>query len=379
MAFIPGCNIWMAYMTIGDIYKKIRLLEELSVEEGMWLYHNVPTPELMWMAHEVRQMLHPENEVTWLVDRNINSTNICISRCKFCNFCRKAESSEAYVTTDDQYREKINELYRYGGNQILLQGGLHPQLGLSFYGDLFRWLKEVYPDLQLHALSPPEIIHIARLEHMTPEDVLEKLVDAGLDSLPGGGAEILSDRVRRLISPGKATTNEWLQVMHKAHDMDLVTSATMMFGHVETLEERLEHMLRIRATQNRKPVHHTGFIAFIPWPFQGSDTRMNQYGPFDPVTSDDYAKMVALSRIMLPNISHIQPSWLTVGKDTAQICLHGGGDDFGSIMIEEQVVSSAGSHNRMNKEEIRDAIREAGFQPVQRNQKYEKINEQEGS
>jgi cyclic dehypoxanthinyl futalosine synthase len=272
----------------------------------------------------------------------------------------------------DQYRTKIEETFRFGGDQLLLQGGHHPDLGLAFYVDLFKALKNEFPNLKLHALGPPEIAHISKLEGISHEQVLKALKLAGLDSLPGAGAEILNDRVRRMISKGKCSGGEWLDVMRAAHRLDITSSATMMFGHVETIEERFEHLISIRQVQSEKPSHAKGFIAFIPWPFQDEGTLLrNVRGIRNHVSAEEYVRMVAISRIMLPNIDNIQASWLTVGKQVAQVCLYGGANDFGSIMIEENVVSAAGAPHRFTSKGIQDAIREAGFEPKLRNQQYD--------
>ena len=326
----------------------------------------------MAVAHELRIIQKPEHVVTWIIDRNVNTTNVCIANCKFCNFFRKPGHADAYITTIEQYKQKIEETFRYGGDQLLLQGGHHPELGLSFYVNLFKELKSLYPNLKLHSLGPPEIAHITKLEKSTHEKVLRALIDAGLDSLPGAGAEILNDRVRRLISKGKCGGQEWLDIMRAAHKLGLTTSATMMLGHVETLYERFEHLAWIREVQSEKPKNSKGFIAFIPWPFQDEGTLLRKVrGVRNKVTGDEYIKMIALSRIMLPNIKNIQASWLTIGKEVAQVCLHAGANDFGSIMIEENVVSAAGAPHRFTSNGIQDAIREAGFEPRLRNQQYE--------
>jgi cyclic dehypoxanthinyl futalosine synthase len=269
------------------------------------------------------------------------------------------------------YRKKIEETLKYGGDQLLLQGGHHPDLGLDFYTTTFRQLKQEYPTIKLHALGPPEVAHIAKLEKMSHHDVLKALQASGLDSLPGAGAEILVDRVRRLISKGKCGADEWLAIMHEAHKLGITTSATMMFGHVETLEERFIHLVRIREVQAMKPADANGFLAFIPWTFQDVDTLLTKIrGVHNLTTPDEYLRMIAISRIMLPNIKNIQASWLTVGKETAQLCLHGGANDFGSIMIEENVVSAAGAPHRFTYKTIQEAIQEAGFEPQLRNQQY---------
>ena len=356
----------------------------LSAEEGKFLFENASTPELSFVANELRKIQKPDGKVTWIIDRNANTTNVCIANCKFCNFFvppKKDSKATAngrpnyvngYITTIDQYKEKIEEMFRYGGDQLLLQGGHHPELGLAFYKKLFSELKSLYPNLKLHALGPPEIAHISKLEGMSHRDVLSALIGAGLDSLPGAGAEILNDRVRRMISKGKCTGAEWLDVMRAAHRLELTTSATMMFGHIETLEERFEHLVLLRQVQSEKPEGTNGFLAFIPWPFQDEDTILkNVKGIQNEVTGDEYIRMIALSRIMLPNIINIQASWLTVGPTVAQLCLHAGANDFGSIMIEENVVSVAGAPHRFTSDGIQESIREAGFEPQLRTQKYE--------
>lgn len=359
-------------MNADLLFKKALDFGFLTAEEGQYLFQHAPTAELMHVAHSMRLKLHPERIVTWIIDRNVNTTNVCIANCKFCNFYRMPGHAESYITTIDQYKQKIEETFRYGGEQLLLQGGHHPELGLSFYADLFRQLKQLYPTLKLHSLGPPEIAHIAKLEGITHTEVLSTLMEAGLDSLPGAGAEILSDRVRRLISKGKCSGREWLEVMRAAHQLNLTTSATMMFGHIETLEERFQHLVSLREVQNDKPASAKGFISFIPWPFQDEGTLLTRVkGVHNTTTGEEYIRMLAISRIMLPNISNIQASWLTVGKEIAQICLHGGANDFGSIMIEENVVSVAGAPHRFTSDGIQQSIRDAGFEPRLRNQQFE--------
>lgn len=346
--------------------------EFLSANEGKYLFEHVSTADLMYVGNELRKKQKPDNKVTWIIDRNVNTTNVCIANCKFCNFYRIPGHAEAYTTTIEQYKEKIEETFRYGGEQLLLQGGHHPELGLSFYVDLFSELKTLYPELKLHALGPPEIAHISKLEKMSHTDVLKALQKAGLDSLPGAGAEILNDRVRRMISKGKCSGREWLDVMRAAHQLNITTSATMMFGHIETLDERFEHLVWLREVQSEKPKDAKGFIAFIPWPFQDEGTMLRRVkGIRNSVSGDEYIRIIAISRIMLPNIVNIQASWLTVGKSIAQVCLEAGANDFGSIMIEENVVSAAGAPHRFTSDGIQEAIREAGFEPALRNQQYE--------
>lgn len=359
-------------MNLHDLYNKASQFEFLSVEEGMFLFNNAPLTELMFIANELRQKQVPHGKVTWQIDRNVNTTNVCIANCKFCNFYRIPGHAEAYITDMPTYRKKIEETIAWGGDQLLLQGGHHPQLGLQFYVDTFKAIKQEYPAIKLHALGPPEIAHITKLEKSTHTEVLKALKDAGLDSLPGAGAEILIDRVRRLISKGKCGADEWLEIMHQAHNLNITTSATMMFGHVETLEERFIHLVKIRDIQSKKPATAKGFLAFIPWTFQDVDTLLTRIrGVQNLTTPDEYIRMIAISRIMLPNIINIQASWLTVGKQTAQICLHSGANDFGSIMLEENVVSAAGAPHRFTYKSIQQAISEAGFEPQLRNQQYE--------
>ncbi|HZW71479.1 MAG TPA: cyclic dehypoxanthinyl futalosine synthase [Hanamia sp.] len=359
-------------MTISKLLQKAMRFENLSVEEGTFLFNNAALSELMLVANELRKIQVPYNKVTWIIDRNVNTTNVCIANCKFCNFYRVPGHEEAYITDIETYKRKIDETFRYGGEQLLLQGGHHPGLGLDYYVDLFKQLKKLYPKLKLHALGPPEVAHITKVSKSTHREVLIALKEAGLDSLPGPGAEILTDRVRRLISKGKCGTQEWLDVMTEAHKLNLTTSATMMFGHVETVRERFEHLVKIREVQAKKPEGAKGFLAFIPWTFQDVDTLLAKIrGVHNLTTPEEYIRMIAMSRIMLPNVKNIQASWLTVGKEVAQLCLHAGANDFGSIMIEENVVSAAGAPHRFTSKGIQDAIREAGFEPQLRNQQYE--------
>lgn len=349
--------------------------EFLTLKEGRMLYESLPLAELMNLGNELRYRYHPDENVTWIIDRNVNITNACISGCRFCNFYRPVNDPSCYITTFEEYFRKIEEMRFLGGNQLLLQGGMHPNLGLGFYTDLFSRLKKKFPDLRLHALGPPEIVHLSRLEKMKYRKVLERLVYAGMNSLPGAGAEILSDRVRKILSPIKCSAGEWLNVMKTAHELNLTTSATMMFGHIETLDERLQHLIAIRELQAQKPQGAKGFLSFIPWPFQDEGTVLKEkYGVSNNTSPEEYIRMIAISRVMLPNISNIQASWLTVGKDTAQLCLHAGANDFGSIMIEENVVSVAGATNRFDANGIQLAIRDAGFEPQLRNQDFELLS-----
>ncbi|MEZ4772602.1 MAG: CofH family radical SAM protein [Bacteroidia bacterium] len=364
-------------MNTNDLLKKALNFEFLTQEEGLYLHHNAETADLMYTANEMRKV-HKKDTlgiVTWQIDRNVNTTNVCVANCKFCNFFvppTEKYAHKAYITDDETYKIKAEETFALGGDQFLLQGGHHPDLGVEFYEDTFRKLKTWFPNLRLHTLGPPEIVHISQLSGLTYRETLTRLMAAGMDSMPGAGAEILNDRVRRIISNGKCSGKEWLDVMREAHQLGLTTSATMMFGHIETIEERFEHLIWIREVQSEKPEGQNGFKAFIPWPYQDDGTLLNRVkGIRNTVSADEYVRMIALSRIMLPNIENIQASWLTVGPEVAQLCLHGGANDLGSIMIEENVVSAAGAPYRLSAEEIQRVIIGAGFTPRLRNQLYD--------
>jgi cyclic dehypoxanthinyl futalosine synthase len=344
-----------------------------NTEETIDLYKS-NLAELIELANLIKQRIHPENKVSYIIDRNVNLTNICYSHCSFCNFCVDAQSSDAYVLSLDEYREKIDELFKLGGRQLLLQGGMNPKLKIDFYEDLFGSLKFIYPELKLHALGPPEIVFLSKQSKLSYRDTLVRLRNAGLDSLPGAGAEILSERVKKIVSPAKCSVKEWLDVMREAHRLGFVTSATMMFGHIETIEERIEHLMYIRQVQDEKPINSPGFLAFIPWPISAKNTRIiRQFPNIKPVFASEYIRMIAISRIVLQNVPNIQASWLTVGKETGAFCLHAGANDLGSIMIEENVVSAAGNRNSINEQEIIELIEEQGFEAVKRNQRYDFI------
>lgn len=359
-------------MNAEEIFARALNRVTLSPEEAYWLWEEAPLERLAAVADEVRRNVVPDpNVVTWQIDRNVNITNVCISGCKFCNFhCKPHEAEREFITTIEEYRSKIERMLELGGDQLLLQGGLHPKLGVEFYEELFRELKKMYPEVRLHALGAPEVAHVAKVSGISTREALERLVAAGLDSLPGAGAEILVDRVRKQISPAKPSVEEWLQVMHEAHEMNLPTSATMMYGHIETPRERIDHLLKIRDLQAQCPAGNWGFIAFIPWIFRSTGTRLEREGVKSEFSPLEYIRMIAVSRLVLNNINNIQASWLTVGKATAQLALHSGANDMGSIMIEENVVSSAGANNSFDAEGIQKAIREAGFEPRLRDQLY---------
>jgi cyclic dehypoxanthinyl futalosine synthase len=362
-------------MTIPpQISEKAYNLLPVDAEEAEYLYKQAPLAELIFMADRIRQIHNPGKNVGWMIDRNVNITNVCFSQCSFCNFCRKKGSADAYITSTEEYVSKIKELYSLGGDQLLLQGGMNPDLDLRFYITLFKTLKDLFPSLKLHALGPPEIVFLAKKENKSYHDILTSLISAGLDSLPGAGAEILSDRVRQILSPAKATSDEWSDVMRTAHKLNLPTSATMMYGHIETVKERIEHLIRIRNIQDERPEGHYGFITFIPWPFQDEGTVLREKQNIrSTYNGPDYLRLIAVSRIILNNVHNIQSSVLTVGRDIGMLSLHAGANDVGSIMIEENVVSAAGSRNRFDADELQALIREAGFIPVRRNQKYEPV------
>ncbi len=359
--------------SLDKILHRAQCCEQLSHEEAYALYEQVPLAELAYAADELRRRVVADpNVVTWQIDRNVNITNVCISGCKFCNFhCKPHQKERSYITTLDEYRRKIDETLALGGDQLLMQGGLHPDLGIEFYEQLFRDIKTLYPSLRLNALGAPEIAHIARISRISTCETLCRLSAAGLDSLPGAGAEILNGEVRRAISPAKPSVEEWCSVMHEAHEMNLPTTATMMYGHVETPRQRIDHLLLLRDLQARVPQGNYGFTAFIPWIFRSKGTQLEQSGVGGEFSPLEYLRIIAVSRLVLNNVRNIQASWLTVGKATAQMALHGGANDMGSIMIEENVVSSAGADNRFSAEGICAAIREAGFTPRLRNQLYE--------
>ena len=359
-------------LTLKDIYLKSHNGELLTQEEAWRLYSEAPLAELAAQADMLRQKLVPDpSVVTWQIDRNVNTTNVCTSGCLFCNFhCKPHQTEKHFITTIEQYCSKIDTMIALGGNQLLLQGGMHPKLGIEFYEELFRELKHRYPTLRLHALGAPEVAHIAKISGLTTQQALERLVAAGLDSLPGAGAEILVPRVREIISPAKPSVEQWFEVMHQAHMMNLPTSATMMYGHIETPQERVEHLIRIRDLQAQVPEGNYGFIAFIPWIFCSTGTQLEKRGVVSHFSPLEYIRIIATARLVLNNIRNIQASWLTVGKQTAQVALHSGANDFGSIMIEENVVSSAGANNHFDANGIQRAIKEAGFTPKLRDQLY---------
>ncbi len=357
---------------LEKIIDKALSLTPLSLEEGLILYRELPSSELYLLGDLLRKKHKGDSGVvSWQIDMNINITNICVSGCKFCNFhCHPRDEKRAFVTTLEEYDSKIGKAVELGADQILLQGGMHPKFKIEFYEELFTSLKKLYPAVKLHALGPPEVSHIARISRLTVEQTLRRLVAAGLESLPGAGAEILDNDIRKRISPGKCSADRWLEVMGVAHNMNLPTSATMMYGHVESDRDIINHLIKIRDLQAAVPEGNHGFIAFIPWIFCGQGTQLESEIASPVDSKSNYLRVIAISRIMLNNIANIQASWLTLGSSLAQLALHSGANDLGSIMIEENVVASAGASYSMNREQMEKTIKDAGFVPQLRDQLY---------
>jgi len=338
----------------------------LSPEDALRLYDGAPALELGAAADARRQALHPDGDVTYIIDRNVNYTNVCVTRCKFCNFYRPpTNKTDGYVLSREELTQKLQETVDLGGVQILLQGGLNPKLPIGWYEDLFRWMKATFP-LAIHGLSPEEIRYIAEIENMSIRQVIERLIAAGLDSIPGGGAEILDDEIRYQISPLKCSTDTWLDVMREAHGLGLRTTATMVFGFGEQPRHIVSHLERLRALQDET----AGFTAFICWPFQAEGTRLKLR---DDTTAMRYLRVFALSRLYLDNFPSLQVSWPTMGPEVGQVALRFGGNDFGSAMIEENVVSQAGAIFKLSADDIERYIRAAGFTPRRRNMRYERL------
>jgi len=344
-----------------NIIEKVLDNQRISRNEGLRLLQEGDFYQLGLLADSVRQCKHPNPLVTYVVDRNINYTDICISACKFCAFYKAPEDETGYVLSFEELGKKIEETKELGGTQILLQGGLHPDKPLEYYEGMLRFMKGY--DIHIHGFSPPEICHFVKLSGLTIREVLVRLQNAGLDSMPGGGAEILTERVREETAPRKCNAEAWIRVMEEAHILGMRTTATMMFGHIETLEERIEHLDRLRCLQDRTG----GFTAFIPWPFQPDNTV---YADLPKTTPFEYLKMLAFSRIYLDNFDNIQASWVTQGPKIAQTSLFFGANDFGSTMIEENVVAAAGVSFRLSEDEICQLVRDAGFEPRQRRMDY---------
>ncbi len=349
---------------VKSIIRQVLAGERIDGDAFLCLAEKADIHQLGLLADTIRKRLHPQPVVTYVIDRNINYTDICISACKFCAFFKAPEDKQGTVLTNEELGNKIRETRELGGTQILLQGGLHPDKPLAYYEDMLRFMKST--GIHVHGFSPPEICHFAELSKLTTKEVLQRLQAAGLDSMPGGGAEILADRVRQMLAPRKCSAAQWIGVMEEAHNLGMRTTATMMFGHVETMEERLEHLQRLRDLQDRTG----GFTAFIPWPFQPDNTALADAVPIEKTSGFSYLRMLALSRIFLDNFDNIQASWVTQGPKIAQVSLFFGANDFGSTMIEENVVAAAGVHFRLSEREIRRLVEDAGFTPRQRLMDY---------
>lgn len=366
-ATIPGAGA-----ATSEILQKAQEGQRISEEEALNLMSHAELPELSAAAHAARKRLNPSNIVTYIIDRNVNYTNICLAVCDFCAFYRKIGDGDAYVLTKEQLAKKIEETQALGGNQLLLQGGMHPKLKIDFYEDMLSWMKREY-GIHVHGFSAPEIHAFAKINKMSYEEVLGRLREAGLDSLPGGGAEILVDRVREEITRGKVNTRDWLEVHRVWHKLGGRSSATMMFGHVETLEERIETLRCYRELQDETG----GFTSFIDWTYQPDNTALAEKLYLKEVGSWDYLRTTAVSRIYLDNVQHIQSSWVTQGERIGQISLFYGCDDMGSIMIEENVVKAAGANFRMTEEKLRALVKESGFVPRRRNFFYKLLPDPE--
>jgi cyclic dehypoxanthinyl futalosine synthase len=353
--------------------------ERLSPADAARLWQDTPTAELRRRAHERRLARAAAHRVTYLVDRNINYTNVCITDCQFCAFYRPPGHPEAYVNSHETIGAKIAELVAAGGTRILMQGGHHPDLRLSWYEDLLAYIRREFPSIEINAFSPSEIEHIAAVEHLTIEETLTRLMAAGLRGLPGGGAEILDDAVRTRVSPKKQKAADWLRVMAIAQRLGLTTTASMVIGFGESVTERLNHLEAVRAHQDRAlATHGNGFSAFIAWTAQFENTSLgaSRFRPVFGASREEYLRHVALSRLYLDNFDHIQASWPTMGPEVAQEALSYGADDFGSTMLEENVVSAAGTvRTRMDAAEIRRFIRDAGYVPAQRDSRYAILRE----
>src|SRR6188768_954793 len=358
----------MMMMSLSQIASKVLDGGRVSAEEALVLYREAPAHLLGHLADTIRFRKHPERIVTYIIDRNVNYTNVCVARCNFCAFYRPVGSADGYVLSFDEMFRKIDETIAVGGNQLLLQGGHNPDIPLAWYEDLFRQVKTRFPGFRLHALSPPEVIHISRLAQIPTAQVIDRLIAAGLDSMPGGGAEILVDRVRKLLNCySKSTADEWLRIMGEAHAAGLRTTATMMYGSVETDEERIEHLVRLRELQDRTG----GFTAFIAWSYQPEHTELGLH----EATGVDYLRTLALARIVLDNFDNLQASWVTQGGKVGQLSLAFGANDMGSVMIEENVVRAAGASYCMDEVEIVRNIENAGFIPKRRNMHYDVLGD----
>lgn len=354
-------------MNFEQIKTKVQENSAINREEALWLLTEADLLDVGKLADGIRQKKHPEGRVTYVVDRNVNYSNVCESKCKFCAFYRDAGDSDAYLLSHEEIYAKVQELVEHGGTQLLMQGGIHPTLTIDWYEDLFRELTKRFPQVQIHSLSPAEVVHVAKLSGISMGQCLKRLQSAGLASVPGGGAEILVDSVRKKISPNKIGWRQWAEVMEEAHRIGMRTTATMMFGSEETAQDIVEHLFRIREIQERTG----GFTAFIPWSFQPDNTELGG----EPATGIEYLKILALSRIVLDNVDNIQGSWVTQGDRMAQVALFFGANDLGGTMLEENVVAAAGCSFRISQADLVDLIRGAGFIPAQRTTEYKILQE----
>ncbi len=357
----------MTTATTTELLSRASQREHLAPSEWLQLITEIPTEDLRHAADELRRELHPDNAVTYVVDRNINYTNICFSVCNFCAFYRKPGSPDGYVLSYEEIYQKVEEMIEIGGSGVLMQGGLHPDLPLSYYTGLLRELKQRY-GIHLHCFSPTEIYGMAKTFQMSNTEILQALKDAGLDSLPGGGGEILVDEIRRKRRT-ECNSQEWLDVMEDAHQLNIPTTATMMIGYGETVEQRIEHLEKLYQLQSRTG----GFISFIPWTFQPDNTAIGKIIP-DRLTGEEYLRWLSLSRLYLHNIKNQQVSWLTVGLSDGRRGLHSGANDIGSTMIEENVISKAGANHKATEEMLVKVIREEGFTPVKRKADYTRLS-----
>ncbi len=348
---------------VESISEKIDQGRPIDRDEALWLLTEADLLAVGRLADRIRQRRHPHSRVTFVVDRNVNYTNVCQSQCRFCAFYRDAEAADAYLLAPEAIYAKVQELVEHGGTQLLMQGGLHPELRIEWFEALFRELKQRFPQVQIHSLSPAEVIHIARLSDLSMPDCLARMKAAGLDSVPGGGAEVLVDDVRQEISPNKIGWRDWAAVMEQAHALGMKTTATMMFGSRERPADIVEHLLRIREIQAKTG----GFTAFIPWTFQPDNTELGG----ETASGVEYLRVLALSRIVLDNVANIQASWVTQGAGMAQVALFFGANDLGGTMLEENVVAAAGCSFRMSQQDVVELARGAGFTPAKRNTQYE--------
>ena len=348
-------------MELKKVMDDVREGRRIGADEAALLVQQADLLTIGELANAVRKRLHPERQVTFIVDRNINYTNVCVNKCKFCAFYRSDDSPEAYILSKEEIFRKIEETISLGGTQILMQGGVHPDLGIEYFEDLFTSIKSRFA-IQIHSLSPSEVTYVSRKAGISISEALARLKAAGLDSIPGGGAEILVDRVREQVSPNKIRWRDWMDVMREAHRLGMPTTATMMFGSIETMDEIVQHLLRVRDLQDAT----RGFTAFIPWTYQPGNTELGG----KQASAVEYLKTLALSRIVLDNVPNVQASWVTQGAKVAQVALEFGANDFGSTMIEENVVAAAGVSFRMSREEIVHLIRDAGYEAAQRDTTY---------